>query len=596
MTKGGSRQVKSIGQSPLGGYHNDVGTGTIAGTRGATPLFIYAGGDCDALVDALQPIGLKLIVERRLGYVETGFVASGARIAVVDMRGDAPGSLDAIRILANPVETSGSALLALIGDDAGDVMLQAVDAGITHALGTPFGENELAQALRLADRYVVRLAGRDGRALLVPDRLGQDMLTGLGDAATALQWLEARIGQNRPCWLLLFAITRFEMVNTAFGRQTGDDILAIVARSIGPLIADLDTRNTLVARTAGAEFVIGIEGSVPLERLRLLAEHLIDQVDRPVISGEHQVSLSGRAAIAALRPEDRDAAGLLRRARSALTATKAGDQSRVRMAGGDMPHSLDEESLKSDLRSALARNEIRMLFQPQVSIASRRIVGVEALARWQHPTLGALGAATLLAAAEGSDYLLALSAHIQNAALETASRWSAQLAGLRLSVNVTASDIAQPGFTDGFLALVDRSGFQRSRLTIEVTESGLIEDLGAASVILAQLRAGGCRVAIDDFGTGYSSLAYLKMLPLDYLKIDKQLAQDIAGNARDRVVVRGVIDMARSLGLAVIAEGVETEEQLTLLAREGCNYYQGFLCSEAVDSEGLAAVVEEWGR
>ncbi len=596
MTKGGSRQAKSIGQAALRGYHNEVGTGTLVDTRGATPLFIYARGDSDALVNAVRPMGWQAIVERRLANIESGFVSSGSRIAIVDARSDVDGALEAIEAIARVVETSGGALLALIGDHAGNVMSRAIDAGVTHALQMPFGDAELGQALRLAERHTIRLASRVGRSVSSHDRDGRDLLTGLGDAATALQWVEARLSQNRPCSLLLFAITRFEMVNSAFGRETGDDVLAIVARLIGPLIADLDTRNTLVARMAGAEFVIGIEGSFPLERLRLLAEHLIDQVDRPVLSGTHQISLSSRAAIAASRSGDKDASALLRRASGALATAKASDQSRVLIAGDDIAHTLDEESLKSDLRTALGRNEIKVLFQPQVSIASRRIVGVEALARWQHPTLGALGAATLLAAAEGSDYLLALSAHIQHAALSVASQWPKALAGLRLSVNITASDLVQPGFADGFLALVDRAGFPRSRLTIEVTESGLIEDLGAASIVLAQLRASGCRVAIDDFGTGYSSLAYLKMLPLDYLKIDKQLAQDIAGNARDRVVVRGVIDMARSLGLAVVAEGVETEEQLALLAREGCNYYQGFLCSEAVDSAQLVAIVEAWGR
>jgi EAL domain-containing protein (putative c-di-GMP-specific phosphodiesterase class I) len=125
-----------------------------------------------------------------------------------------------------------------------------------------------------------------------------------------------------------------------------------------------------------------------------------------------------------------------------------------------------------------------------------------------------------------------------------------------------------------------------------VTEGGLIEDLGTAAALLAELRRGGLRVAIDDFGTGYSSLAYLKALPLDYLKIDKRLVEDIGGSARDQVVVRSVIDMARSLGLEVIAEGVETEEQLALLAREGCQIYQGFLCAPPVDEERLAALME----
>jgi EAL domain-containing protein (putative c-di-GMP-specific phosphodiesterase class I) len=135
---------------------------------------------------------------------------------------------------------------------------------------------------------------------------------------------------------------------------------------------------------------------------------------------------------------------------------------------------------------------------------------------------------------------------------------------------------------------VKESGFAPERLTVEVTESGLIEDLAGAAALLARLRSGGLRVAIDDFGTGYSSLAYLKALPLDYLKIDKRLSQDIAGSTRDRIVVRSVIDMARSLGLGVIAEGVETEEQLALLAGEGCTLYQGFLCAPPLTSTELA--------
>ena len=139
---------------------------------------------------------------------------------------------------------------------------------------------------------------------------------------------------------------------------------------------------------------------------------------------------------------------------------------------------------------------------------------------------------------------------------------------------------------------MDASGFPRSRLTVEIVESGLIEDLGMAATLLATLRSAGVRVAIDDFGTGYSSLAYLKSLPLDYLKIDKKLAQDITGTPRDRVVVRGVIDMARSLGLVVIAEGVETQEQLDLLAKEGCQIYQGFLRSGAISIGALVGLME----
>ncbi|MFA6606723.1 MAG: EAL domain-containing protein, partial [Sphingomonas sp.] len=234
---------------------------------------------------------------------------------------------------------------------------------------------------------------------------------------------------------------------------------------------------------------------------------------------------------------------------------------------------------------------IGILFQPQVSVSSGEIIGVEALARWEHRALGTIGAETLFAAAARADLDIGLSDHIQKLVLAQAAAWPASLGGLRLSLNLTAGDIARPGFADLFLDRVDSSGFPRARLTLEITESGLIEDLGIASSLLSVLRGAGCRIAIDDFGTGYSSLAYLKALPLDYLKIDKKLAQDITGSPRDRVVVRGVIDMARSLGLTVIAEGVENEAQLEALAAEGCQIYQGFLCSEAVSVAALVALV-----
>jgi EAL domain-containing protein (putative c-di-GMP-specific phosphodiesterase class I) len=198
----------------------------------------------------------------------------------------------------------------------------------------------------------------------------------------------------------------------------------------------------------------------------------------------------------------------------------------------------------------------------------------------------------LFAAADRADLGIALSDHIQELALARAAAWPRSLGTLRLSVNLTAADVTRAGFARLFLDRVDASGFPRGRLTVEVTETGMIRELDAAAALLAELRGAGCRVAIDDFGTGYSGLAYLKALPLDYLKIDKALARDITGNPRDRVVVRGVIEIARALGLAVIAEGVETPQQLALLAAEGCGWYQGFLRAGPLDEAALVRMVE----
>lgn len=175
--------------------------------------------------------------------------------------------------------------------------------------------------------------------------------------------------------------------------------------------------------------------------------------------------------------------------------------------------------------------------------------------------------------------------------MQQAACWPDALRALRLSINVTAADLAQRNFVTQFLAMVHASGFPADRLTVEITESGLIENIDKAAQILGQLRGQGMRVAMDDFGTGYSSLAYLKALHLDYLKIDSGLTRDITAAPRDRIIVRGIIAMAKSLSLSVVAEGVENETQLSLLAREGCDIYQGFLRSAGVDSETLAGMV-----
>ncbi|WP_232475988.1 putative bifunctional diguanylate cyclase/phosphodiesterase [Flavisphingomonas formosensis] len=423
----------------------------------------------------------------------------------------------------------------------------------------------------------------------------RDPLTGLDDGPSARRWMGERIADGAGMVLLLVAISRFDMINAAFGRSAGDALLQGVARRIERMAGS--GRQRLIAHMAGAEFAIGLPAPATTEEAGFLARRVVEAIERPFAVGDHLITLSCRIGIAAAEGEGDDASALLRRASAALADAKAGEGDAIRtMDAAGIGRAETDSRLEIDLRLALDQDEIGILFQPQVSVTTGEITGVEALARWRHPRMGELGAPVLFAAAARSDFLVPLSAHVQRKAVTMAARWPAPLAALRLSVNVTAADIARPDFVEHFLAMVDESGMDRGRLTVEVTESGLIEDLNAAAGLLARLRASGLRVAIDDFGTGYSSLAYLKALPLDYLKIDKRLAEDITGSPRDRVVVRGVIEMARSLGLAVVAEGVETEEQLALLAREGCNYYQGFLCAPPVDAAKLENLVKERNR
>jgi len=419
-------------------------------------------------------------------------------------------------------------------------------------------------------------------------RGSRDSLTGVADGRAMRLWIERRLrGGSSRLVLLLLAVNRFDMVNAAYGRMAGDALLRGVARRIERITASAGAGRRMVGRMAGAEFAVAIDGGT-IGEAALLARDLVDDVARSFVTDGQRVTLSARVGIA-LADGAGDADALLRRASAALAEAKAGTSEAIRIldAAGEGEAALASR-LEVDLRRALEADEIEVRFQPQVAVTTGQISGVEALARWRHPLLGELGAMTLFAAAHRSDFVGELSDHVRARALAEVAAWPKPLSGLRISLNVTAEDIARGDFRERCLAMIDQAGVTRDRVTLEVTEGGLIEDLGRAASLMADLRDAGLRIAIDDFGTGYSSLAYLNTLPLDYLKLDRRLSQDIAGTARERVVVRGVIEMAHSLGLEVIAEGVESEAELALLAHEGVAYYQGYLFSEPLDSADLA--------
>ncbi|MGN6621748.1 MAG: EAL domain-containing protein [Sphingomonas sp.] len=555
----------------------------------STPLFLLSPDRRDDLSAVAARGGWRVVAADDGADVERRFLGSGAAVALIDARGAVPAALAATKELGETVAANGAALIVLLDAPDASALASLFDAGATHFLIEPFGDDQLIQALRFAGRH----ADRIGAVRQSPAAVGDNSLS----PAAARRWLDRALSSSGGrVSALLIALMRFDLVNASYGRAAGDALLSIARQRIDDIAGELYGAGAIVARLSGSEFLLAAPD--PDSRAALVAERVASALVRPFAIAETPVVIGSRIGVA-VGVAGTEAGALLRRASEALAEAKASDSATIRMAGGGTgEESLPIEKLAIDLRHALDRDEIDLMFQPQVAIGPGTIVGVEALARWEHGRLGALGAETLFAAAERADLAIALSDRIQHKALAAAARWPASLSGLRLSINLTAADIARPGFADLFLDRVDTSGFPRGRLTVEITESGLIDDLGAAAALLATLRGAGCRVAIDDFGTGYSSLAYLKALPLDYLKIDKKLAQDIAGTPRDRIVVRGVIEMARSLGLAVIAEGVETPEQLDLLAKEGCNYYQGFLCAEALSSEALAALVEteESGR
>ena len=481
------------------------------------------------------------------------------RVAVIDARGRGSRAAQSVEsaALRGPVLVLADTL-----EDAGAL----VAAGATHFLIDPCEPDVIALAVRAAGGGLPQRSGL--ATAIAPGPLHR--------------WLAGRLANGASCAVAAVALSRLDLVNAAHGRSRTDAAISAVLERLSIAVEG----HAIVARAGGEHVLLAMEDGSTDHMLAMLGEELT----RPVLVGGARVMLGSRVGVATPEPGD-DAEAMIRRAYQALHGARGSDGATIHLAEPEGVAPID--ALAVDLHLGLSRGEIGIVFQPQVEVATGRIVGVEALARWEHPRWGPLGAATLFAAAERADLGIALSDQIQALVLSRAAAWPRALGALRLSLNLTAADVARRGFAATFLERVDASGFPRGRLTVELTETGMIREMAAVAGLLAELRAAGCRIAIDDFGTGYSSLAYLKALPLDYVKLDKALVDEIAGSPRDRVVVRGVIDIARALGLAVIAEGVETPAQLALLSAEGCGWYQGFLCAGPLREDELVALVEQ---
>lgn len=403
-----------------------------------------------------------------------------------------------------------------------------------------------------------------------------------GERTASDEQLDLAAIAGRDLTAITAAPTSFEIVNAAYGRQTGDQLVdAIDDRLSGALI---EFRSAAVR--SGATFTIVVAGDAQV------GDAAVDAVERalehPFAIGAETILLGARIGVARMSG-DEPLEHLLRRAAEALAHARSSEGATTRIAadGTGVPLA----ALAADLHRAIERHEIDVRFQPQVNLIDGRIVGVEALARWHHPRLGEVGAETLLAAADRAGLGVALSDHVQALALRRAVEWPDALSRMRVAVNVTATDLSRTPFVSRFLARVHEAGIAPGRVTAEVTEGAMIDNLHAAGTALAALRAAGCRVALDDFGTGYSSLSYVATLPLDYLKIDRSLTQAAVGDARNRVVLQGVLGIAEGLGLETVAEGVETDAQRLMLAARGCTLYQGFLCAGPLDDAGLIELV-----
>lgn len=539
-------------------------------------LFIVSAAAGEALAACAHADGWHVVIDDGGADVAARALASGATVMLVDGRNaDEGDGVEGVQALGGLAAATGGALIALTADTRRlDDMLTA---GATDFLIDRDDPEELRQALRFAARQTVR-GDQERRGPSFGDAT---------DPADVIDWIDARLAAGEHVGVTLIALSRLDILNAARGRAAGDALIAEARAQVAAVALSLLGPAAIVTAPRGGDIVVASAAAPAV--LARLAAGLDAALARPLAIGGRQAVLGSRWGMAESGPAD-TAASLMRRAAEALVAAKASDGATVRVAGPEGAAPLD--SLAIDLHLAIEDGEIDVLFQPQAPIDGGRVTGVEALARWRHGRLGPMGADALFAAADRADLGVALSDHIQTLVLTRVAQWPQQLGGLRVSLNLTAGDLGRPGFAELFLDRVAASGVPCDRLTVEITETGAIRNLDAAAAVLTTLREAGMRVALDDFGTGYSSLAYLTALPLDYLKLDKALACGIEATPRHRGVVRAVMTLARSLGLAVIAEGIETPAQRALLAAEGCALYQGFLLAEPLDEAALVALLE----
>ncbi|HET9629221.1 MAG TPA: GGDEF domain-containing phosphodiesterase [Novosphingobium sp.] len=415
----------------------------------------------------------------------------------------------------------------------------------------------------------------------------RDPLTGLPGLASARSRLDAWAGDS-PAHGMLLSLPRLPAINLAHGTKTGDAVLIETAARISHFAAAEFEGPWFAARAGGATFLLFAAEPLSRERWELLAHGLAERVGRSQPGVLPPVRSSPRIALVRAVPGE-GADSLLDRLMQALSLLDRRGGRRLLWADGtSLRPDLSGPVLEAELAGAVARGEIEVLFQPQYALApGNALTGAEALARWNHPRLGRIGAVALFTLAERADLLQPLSAEIMAEALAHASRWPAHL---RLSLNITSGDIAAPRWADRLLGQIAASRFPAERLTLEVTEEALIADIAGAAETLGQLTASGVRLALDDFGAGFCNFRYLKLLPLHYLKLDRSLMDGIAEDGRDRAVLRGLVAMARALDLEVVAEGIEDEAQERAAMAEGCATMQGFLRGRPMSAKAFQAM------
>ena len=457
------------------------------------------------------------------------------------------------------------------------------------------------------------LAVNENRRLLgaVAEQARHDPLTGLANRTLLYERLE-RVMRLRErdllsVGVLVLDLNDFKLVNDTFGHHAGDELLILVADRLTDCVRTSDT----VARLGGDEFVVLIEDVS--DQFDVAAERASGAFDEPFTVDGHELAMFPSIGLAVAEPDEPDltADELLRRADVAMYASKRSRTRGVRTFTPQMKLSPIDDGARrraplqpattsgasqlemlSELRQAIARSELTLLYQPQIDLSTSQIFGVEALARWSHPQRGLLGAEEFLPLVRRYGLMESVNDFVVNRALDDTRAWRAASVDVPVSVNLFAPTLADVELPAAIArALADR-GLDAAALIVEITEHLLLEDIEGTRTVLQQLRRSGVRVALDDFGSGYSSLSHLRELPVDQMKLDGDFIAPIVVDERAAAVVRAVVGFAHTLGLSIVAEGVENAETAACLREYGCDAAQGYFYSPPVTPEALLDLVK----
>ncbi len=420
-----------------------------------------------------------------------------------------------------------------------------------------------------------------------------DTLTGLPNRNHFEEKLEEALERCRAsgecCAVLFFDLDRFKAVNDTLGHEYGDRLLTAVARRLAEVVRSRPGGD-MVARFGGDEYAVLMAGPVSATEAGVLAARLIDAVDEPFDLDGHRLIVGLSVGIALPKLAKTDVGTLMKNADAALYRAKASGGGAFRVFDESIEAAIRaRRELEVELWDAFDRGELEAFYQPQVDLADRRIVGVEALARWRHPERGYVLPSEFVPVAEAVGLIEPLGLWILERACEDAARWPVPI---KVAVNVSPLQFTRSDLAANVEAALARSGLAPGRLNLEITESLFLQENKAIGATIARLRALGVSFAIDDFGTGYSSLAYVRKFPVEKIKIDQSFVRGLPDDRESAAIVRAMCTLAQGLSMAVNAEGIETEEQAAMLRLFGCVEGQGYLFGKPQPAARLVEMLE----